>query len=381
MGLRMVTVASGYPSDARPAKGTFVRVLMRDLQSLGAAPVVIAPESVLSLTSWKIGLKPGLTAETRDDVEIRRPRYLSFSNKRLPWGASTYRWTVSSFGRAVLRGARSLVAKPDLCYGHFLYPAGVSAQRLAERLGTRSVVALGESSFDHYERHLGLARVREDLARFTKVVSVSEATEARCVERYKVTGDRLRTFSNAAASYFRPGPSDRARQRLGLPIDRPIVAFVGHFDDNKGPHRILKAIETRREIGAVFLGSGPMEPTGPQVLFSGRVRHEEVPQWLNAADILVHPVMREGSSNSLREALACGVPVVTSRIPSNLELVDSRVGVLVDPHNVSEIRDAIWSLIDDPDRRTTMSHAAVERAREWTSADRARKIMEWIAAE
>ena len=378
MTTRILTVASGYPSDAEPDRGTFVHVLMAEFRALGVELAVLAPQSTFSRTAWRHRLGPATLAETRDGVEIRRPRYLSFSNKVLPAGLSTYRWTVASFWRAVRRGVRSLRWGPDLCYGHFLYPAGLSAQRLARNLGVPSVVALGESSFEHYERHMGLSRVRWDLAGFAKVVAVSEATRERCIEQYGASEERVRVFPNAAARHFRPRPQDEVRRQLGLPKGKPIVAFLGHFGHSKGPDRVIRAIEPRKDIGAIFIGSGPVEPTGPQVLFAGAIQHEQVPLWLNAADILVHPSIAEGSSNALREAMACGLPVVASRTRANLELLDSSVGILVDPLDVDEIRRAIATLIDDPDRRRAMGQAALKRATQEASADRARSILDWI---
>ena len=378
MSTKILAVASGYPSDGNPDRGTFVHVLMAEFQALGVELAVLAPQSAFSLTAWRDGFGPALSAEIRDGVEIRRPRYLSFSNKVLPGGLSTYRWSVASFWRAARRGASSLRWGPALCYGHFLYPSGLSAQRLGKSLGVPSVVALGESSFEHYERHMGLSRIREDLAGFAKVVAVSEATRERCIERYGAREERVRVFPNAAANYFRPHLREEVRRQLGLPSSTPIVAFLGHLNHNKGPDRVLKAIEPRKDIGAIFIGSGPIEPTGPQVLFAGAVPHEQVPLWLSAADILVHPSVAEGSSNALKEAMACGLPVVASRTRANLELIDSSVGMLVDPHDVDEICGAIATLIDDPDRRRMMGQAALENAKEGAIADRARGILDWI---
>ena len=241
------------------------------------------------------------------------------------------------------------------------------------------MVALGESSFEHYERHIGLPRMREDLAGFAKVVAVSEATRERCIERYGASEDSVSVFPNAAAQHFRPRPRDEMRRQLGLPAGKPIVAFLGHFGHNKGPDRVLRAIEARKDIGAIFVGSGPIELIGPQVLFAGAMQHEQVPLWLSAADILVHPSLAEGSSNALREAMACGLPVVASRTRSNLEFLDSSVGMLVDPLDVDEIQRAIVALIDDPDRRQAMGHAALKKSTKEASSDRARSILDWIA--
>ena len=376
--LNLITMAGNYPSDWSPQRGAFVHLLMRDMRAMGAKPTVIAPEKILNRFSRQQGYRLASAFEVRDGLQVHRPRYLSMSNRRFVGGVSTFKWTMAAFDHAVRRGARSVTVPPDVCYGHFLYPAGLSAQRLGERLGVASVVALGEGSFEHYERHFGIERVREDLSRFSGVVAVSESIRERCIRRYEVSEQRIAVFPNAAGPEFHPRPRDEMRRRLGLPLERPIVAFVGHFDQNKGPHRVLEAIRGRPDIGAVFLGSGPVKIAGPQVLFEGRVPHDEVPLWLNAADVYVQPVFTEASSNSMREALACGLPVVSSDIPSNKEFLDSSIAILVDPDIPAEIGMAIGTLVDDPVSRGAMSRAALESAKRFSSIDRARTILDWI---
>ena len=376
----VLAVASGYPSERFPHSGAFVHVLMRDMLREGARPTVLAPEKIVSLSTWRRGLGLAPSTETRDGVEIRRPRYLPLSNKLLPGGLSTYWWTVASFARAVTRDGGSVSPPPDLCYGHFLYPAGLAASRLARRLGVPAVVALGESAFDSYERHFGVERVRAALSRFDAIIAVSQTIRDRCVQRYGVPEGRVAVFPNGVDhDVFFPKDRVLARQGLGLPQDRPMVAFVGHFVERKGPLRVLEAIKSRPEIAAVFLGTGPMIPAGPQVLFSGVVPHDQVSNWLNAADVFVLPTLAEGSSNAVLEAMSCGIPVVTSDRPFNEGIVDESVGIPVEPADVPAIGAAIASLVDDAAKRKAMGLAALARAEGFRSRDRARRILDWLA--
>ena len=352
---------------------------MRVMRSLGASPMVLAPEKRFPIPRWGRCARGAPAYEERDGVSIYHPRYLSFSNKKLPLAASTFRWTVSSFVKAVLRQARLLPTRPDICYGHFLYPSGLAASILGEHLGIPAVVALGESSFDHYEAHFGVDRVRADLARFARVVAVSEGIKERCSRRYGLPEDRIGVFPNAVDDgVFYPRPRDEMRRRYGLPVDRPIVSFVGHLVERKGPLRVVEAIRERPDIGAAFLGSGPQIPTGPQVLFQGAVPHQQVPELLSAADIFVLPTLAEGSPNAVLEAMACGLPVVSSDRPFNREILDESVAVLVDPMDTQELGKAICALVDNPDRRRLLGSAALQRAQAYTAVDRARQILHWL---
>ncbi|MCH7564039.1 MAG: glycosyltransferase, partial [Gemmatimonadetes bacterium] len=156
--------------------------------------------------------------------------------------------------------------------------------------------------------------------------------------------------------YFYPRPRAEMRRKLGLPMDRPIVAFTGHFHERKGPPRLLGAIRTRPEIGAVFLGSGPMTPKGAQVLFSGAVPHQEVPDWLGAADIFVLPTLAEGNCNAIMEAMACGLPVVASD-SGEMPKVVGDAGLIVPEGDAQALARALAALAESPERRRRIGEA------------------------
>ena len=374
----LLTIAANYPSEHSPQRGAFVHVLMRDMNSEGVAPTVIAPEKIVSRSSLGIPRRLAPKSETREGVDVRRPRYLPLSSRSLPFGVSTFRWTVSNFSRSALKYAMTFEVRANLCYGHFLYPAGLTAQRLSRRLGLPSVVALGEGTFAPYESHFGFEHVKTLINDFDGIAAASEAIKQRCISRYGVATEKIGVFPNAAASRFHPRPRTEMREKLGLPLDRPIVAFVGHFDRNKGSQRVMEAIRDRPEIAAFFLGSGDLTPTGPQVLYAGLVPHAQIPEWLSAADVFVQPVFIEASSNSMKEAMACGLPIVSSDIATNREFLDESMAALVDPSDIRQIRDAIADLIDDPGKRDSMGRSALEASDQFRSVDRARKMLRWF---
>jgi glycosyltransferase involved in cell wall biosynthesis len=137
----------------------------------------------------------------------------------------------------------------------------------------------------------------------------------------------------------------------------------------------MQAIRARPEIGAVFLGRGPQEPQGPQVLFAGAVPHEEVPVWLSAADLFVLPTLDEGCSNALLEALACGLPVVTSDRPFNRAVVDESMALLVEPSDPAALGAAIATLVERPSLRASLGAAARAHAAAFRLERRAARIL------
>jgi teichuronic acid biosynthesis glycosyltransferase TuaC len=382
--LSIITVSQGYASDDKyKSQNVFIHVLMREFMAQGITPTVISPEPQFIFTRH-VGLRRRFFRAAPQDgmydgIRVIRPRFITYPARKLPIAGSTFSWSLRNFKQAVIRGYQSYSAKPQFCYGHFLYKEGSAALHIAERLGIPAVVALGEYSFDHYEEHVGLEQIRADLSRFSRIIAVSQNIRDKCVHRYGVSEERIAVFPNGVDhEVFYPRERSVMRSRLGLPQDRPIVAFVGSFTERKGPARLLEAIESRPDIGIVLLGNGFARPMGPQVLFNGSVPHNEVPNWLTAADLFVLPTLAEGSCNALLEAMACGLPVVTSDIPANRELLGSDEGILVNPRDIGQIRQAVETLVDDPARRRAMGLAAHERARQYSSRARAQKILAWL---
>ncbi|NNF13750.1 MAG: glycosyltransferase [Gemmatimonadetes bacterium] len=377
-GLRLLATCN-YPSDVRPSLQVFVRALLLELRALGADVTVIAPESIANLTKPVTGFRMAPRREDRDQLRIHRPRYVTLSKVPLPFGLHTSRWGTRSYVRAALGVAEQLGGPYDVTYGHFLYPHGLAAAVLGRKLGVPAVASLGESSFSRYDNVYEEREIGDLLARFTGVVANSELIKDRCVQKYGLAADKVRVFPNGVnRELFAPMDRRTARHRCGLPPDRAIIISVGQLVERKGPLRVMKAIESRPEIGAVFLGEGPQVPSGPQVLFSGVVPHEEVPIWLSAADLFVLPTLDEGCSNAILEAMSCGLPIVSSDLPFNDGLLDEAVSLLVDPLDPSQLSTAVFTLLDDPGRREEMKAAALTSARHFRLSDRAQRVLAFL---
>jgi glycosyltransferase involved in cell wall biosynthesis len=137
----------------------------------------------------------------------------------------------------------------------------------------------------------------------------------------------------------------------------------------------MEAIRSRPDIGVAFLGRGPQRPEGPQVLHAGAVPHEDVPLWLSAADLFVLPTLDEGCANALLEALACGLPVVSSDRPFNRAVVDESMARLVEPTDPAALGAAIAELVDQPALRATLGAAALAHAAGFRLERRAGRIV------
>ncbi|MGH7572000.1 MAG: glycosyltransferase family 4 protein [Gemmatimonadota bacterium] len=201
---------------------------------------------------------------------------------------------------------------------------------------------------------------------------VSTSSEiARELRAGGVPPDRIVTIPNGVdTGRFRPvvGDGKRAlRIRLGLPPDATIAAYSGRLVSYKGLPTLLRAW---RDIlpdhpGALLLlvGAGGadlhnceeelkryVEENGMQesVVFTGFV--EEVDPWLQAADLFVFPTEEEAFGIALIEAMACGLPSVTTSTGGIPDIVThDRDALVVEPGALAPLREAIRRLLDDPE--------------------------------
>jgi colanic acid/amylovoran biosynthesis glycosyltransferase len=164
----------------------------------------------------------------------------------------------------------------------------------------------------------------------------------------------------------------RAREHHDGPLR---VLFVGRLVAEKGPDLLVDAVGAL-DPGAVsvrIVGAGPLREhleakvaeLGRDVTLVGPLGQDELPDEYAAADVLVLPSAAEGLPVVLMEAMACGVPVVTTRITGIPELVEDGVsGILVTPGRADLVADALVRVRKDPDwaeRLGMAGHAAVSR--------------------
>lgn len=113
-----------------------------------------------------------------------------------------------------------------------------------------------------------------------------------------------------------------------------------------------------------------------QVEFLGRVKHIKLPEIYKKSSLFVLPSLSESLSNSLLEALACGLPVVTTKVGGNSELVSNSNGVLVSPAQVKTLAVEIINLLNQSDLRKQMSQASREIAKQYSWNKTAQKYFQ-----
>lgn len=373
----IVFITSNYPSKSRPFHGTFVKQLVLGFARLGVKCTVINPVSIFHRRYGKFDPEKSLDfSQKNNPVTVLRPRYISFSNKNI-FSFNTAHLTQISFEKAVLKVMSYLDAPADILYGHFLYEGGAAAVHIASKLGIPSCVAVGESSFWSVEP-IGYQKAIQDFRLVSGIIAVSSVIKQSLEDSLIIPNEKIYVLPNGVnLTHFYPRNRTAMRKKFAFPEEKFIIAFNGHFDERKGPHRLLSAVHGLDDIGLIFIGNGDIPLKDNNILFKGTLEHSKVPEMLSAADIFVLPTLAEGSCNAIIEALACGLPVVTSNGEFNDEIVDDDVAIRINPMNTHEIREAIITLRND-EFREEMSFRALAKVKQYDVNVRANKIVEWV---
>ncbi|MBE0617637.1 MAG: glycosyltransferase [Proteobacteria bacterium] len=184
------------------------------------------------------------------------------------------------------------------------------------------------------------------------------------------------------AEAFRPMPQGSARERLGLPPDRPVVLYgaVNPLTDrNKGWHLLEPALKIVAQgvpeaLAVVFGAAAPATApdAGMPVVFLGHLRDEAaLVAAYSAADVFVAPSRQETFCQTAAEAMACGTPVVAFGATGLLDVVEHQgCGYLAHPYDVGDLGRGIAWVLGDRTRHERLSLRAREKVEEEFRLDR-----------
>ncbi len=234
--------------------------------------------------------------------------------------------------------------------------------------------------------------------RASAVITVSQSAKREILRIMKLPPDRVHVVYSAAGPGFQP-VTDRARLdhvRRAYGLDSPFMLTVCTIEPRKNLSRLFAAVRAVRRSGKALhlVVAGPLgwrytpvlrqiEQDGLQdsVRLLGYVPSEDLPAIYTLSRGLAFPSLYEGFGLPIVEAMACGVPVLTSRCSAMAE-VSAGAALQVDPLNVEDIQNGLIRLTSDETLRTELSRSGIERASEfsWTkSAIETAAIYEAIA--
>jgi glycosyltransferase involved in cell wall biosynthesis len=373
--LRVLIYTSLFPNSVKPIHGNFVMERMRFLRPYAdlsvVAPVPYFPRLNLHERWYEFARIPQVEQIAGFDLE--HPRYLVLPKMAMATHG------LSMFLGSLRRVRRKVESTSfDVIDAHYIYPDGFAAVLLGSLLNKPVVVSARGSDINMFPNFFTVRPlIQHVLNRADAVIAVSDQLKQSMIELGCPAG-KITVIGNGVDSVkFQPRMRNEMRALLGLPLDRRILLSVGKLTENKGFHVLIDAVSRLRqdwpEVLLVIIGEGPNQPLlerqirelGLQdiVVLAGVKGHEELCSWYNAADLFCLASASEGCPNVVMEALACGIPVVSTSVAESI-ITSSSVGILA-RREPGEFRDALdEALRREWDRNAIVAHA---RANSWNS--------------
>lgn len=365
----LVVFSSLFPSAARPGAGLFIRERMfrvaAHLPLAVVSPQPWFPGQVL-IRRLRPGYRPQAPAlEVQQGIRVYHPRFLAVPGVL----RSLDGWSMALASLLLLRRLKAEGAR--LIDAHFAFPDGEAATWLGRWLGLPVTITLRGTEVPH-SRDPGLRpRLVRTLRAAARVFSVSDSLRRLALE-LGVAAEKTDVVGNGVdVRRFHPVGRAEARARLGLPDDAKVLVSVGGLVERKGMHRVIDCLPAllARHPGLHYLVVGGAGPEGDmrgeleaqarrlglaeRVHFLGEVLPDALKWPLSAADVFVLATRNEGWANVFLEAMACGLPVVTTDVGGNREVV---------------CRDELGSVVPFGDAAALQRALDTALAREWDRA-------------
>ncbi len=371
---KVLTFSTAFPNPSEPGLGIFVRAraaeVSRETPVIVAAPVALFKGASVS-KAWK-----SVPRERMDEsLLVYHPRWLN-----VPGGSPINALFLAiSVLWLILRKGLNI----DVIDAHFGYLDGVAAALVSAILRKPLILTLRGSEVVHAKYRMRRMAMRWCLRRSSRVIALSselrELAIALGVNESAVTVITNGVDSTLFSARFRE-PFER-RERCG--VHRILAA--GSLIRLKGHDRIIRAVAAlvARGFDIVLVIAGSESPSEPacamelrelvealsltdRVLFAGRLSQPELAAMMSASSVLCLASEREGCPNVVREALACGTPVVATRVGAVPDLLpDERYGLTVPAGDDAALEAALATAL-----LRNWDHAEIARwgaSRDWSA--------------
>lgn len=201
-----------------------------------------------------------------------------------------------------------------------------------------------------------------------KQVTLSEQTRSDVMHALGISADKTAVLPNFVDSTVYTPPKDRASLRvsLGLPVDAPLIGGIASLNSQKNHAATVRMmhglLQRLPEAKAMIFGEGPLrEELRAQIDslgITGRVtlagNKRPIVPWLQALDVMLLPSTWEGQPLVILQALACGVPIVSSRIEGNTAVLGVDDPGMFDLDDDAAYVERVHSSLTDPAFRLSL---------------------------
>lgn len=285
----------------------------------------------------------------------------------------------------------TLIGQIDLYHAtDFVLPPTYKDTKSIVTVHDLSFVRVPETASPRLKRYLDQV-VPHSVHRATHVLADSEATRQDLIELYDLAPEKVTTLLSGVDPRFRPVHSPTREQlnwKYHLP-EKPYIFSVGTVQPRKNYSRLIEAIALLRErdydLALVIAGGhgwlgNPIYETikatnmTDSVHLIGFADDADLPALYTYAACTAYVSLYEGFGFPILESMACGTPVVTSKV-SSLPEVAGDAALMIDPYNIEEIAYAIQRILDNATLKNTLIKAGLVQAKQFTWENAANRLM------
>lgn len=348
--MRILVYTTLFPNHLQPNNAIFIKQRMfhfaklKDCEIKVIAPIPYFPPIPLSQRWFQYSQIKKI--EIMNGVQVFHPRYFLIPKISMAFHGFSLFLSSLKLIREVYR-----TFPFDLIDGHYIYPDGFAATLLAKVMKKPVVLSARGSDINQFVGFRSIKpMIRYSMESASHLISVCEALkkEMTCMG---IDDKKISVIPNGVdTGQFKPIDRKKAREILSLPNHGRIILSVGSLIPRKGFDILLTAfhrlLQDDRDLHLFIIGEGPSRTKlqwqieelqlSAQVTLLGEIPNEKLMTWYNAADVSCLASSREGWANVIMESLACGTPVVATKVWGAPEILTSpEFGILVDPFSES----------------------------------------------
>jgi len=353
--MKIAVVTRYFPSSAEPWQGRSayqtLRVLARKADVRVFSPHAAYPSLLKPRSSGKE------TIDTRYSPPDVKASYYSFPSLPLI-SRPVNGWMVS---RVLLPHVRAFA--PDLIFSFILYPDAYAGLLIGKALRVPVAAMSIGSDINRIEDRITELHTRRVLRETDLLLTVSEDLRAKAVAMGAAAEKAHAVVNGCDLSVFRVRDRQQARKALGIDAAAEAVVYIGRMDARKGLRELVEAAaaihERHPNLQVYMIGEGPdrsmVEAEIAARNAAGYVHalpscgFDDVAVWMAAANVVTLPSYMEGCPNVVLEALACGRPVVATKVGGIPEIMPSgegeSCGQLVAPRDAAGLAEALDSVL------------------------------------
>jgi len=344
--MNVLIVTDMFPTMENPVFGVFIFELLKALTFKNRV-VVIHPQ-LWNPMNRNFGTGKSDLHCRVNGIEVFKPKLFV-----LPKGDRLFfRSTVSFFTMLpfVIKLKRRFCF--DIIHAHMACPAGFVSILLGIIFRKPVIITVHGSDIHTLPKYFFLKRlILFTIKRAHTIVAVSQSLKDLILKMGSFHNKVFVIHNGVRHDIFFPMDKIKTRTSLNFSVDRKIILFIGSLTQIKGIDILLRAFANMSEKNhsdLVIIGKGELDyqlkalakklRIESRIHFMGSRKHDEIPLWLNACDVFCLPSRNEGFPTVIVEALACGRPVVATRVGGIPEAItNDTLGILVEPNNTEKL--------------------------------------------